>query len=73
MKASMSFVMLCEVSTSAVDGRQLQFWISRLLPAAIRMNLSAPIEAAVVQHLAWTKCMETASVAASSSASNSGR
>ena len=73
MKASMSFVMLCEVSTSAVDGRQLQFWISRLLPAANRMNRSAPIDDAVVQHLAWTKRTQTASVAASSSASNSGR
>jgi hypothetical protein len=38
-------------------GRQLQLWISRLLPAAIRMSLSAPIEAALVQNLAWTKCM----------------
>jgi hypothetical protein len=56
-----------------VDGRQLQLWISRLLPAAIHMSLSAPIEAAVVQNLASTKCTQTAPVAASSSASTSGR
>ena len=60
-------------TAQAVDGRQLQVWISRPLPAAIRMSLSAPIEAALVHNLAWRKCTQTASVAASSSASNSGR
>jgi hypothetical protein len=43
------------------------------LSFVIRMSLSAPIEAALVQNLAWTKCMQTASVAASRSASNSDR
>src|SRR5262245_24884087 len=41
MKASMSPVMLRSVSTSTVNGQQLQLWISRLLPAVIHMSLSA--------------------------------
>jgi hypothetical protein len=55
------------------DARHPQLWISRLLPAAIRMSFSAPIKAALVQNLAWTTCTQTASVAAPSGASNGGR